>query len=379
VPTLRVLFIGNSFTYVNNLPELVTGMAAAMTKPVTIESRQVTVGGATLRQLWRAGPAVDAIRGSRWDFVVLQEQSGLGATMVNGESLINDPSVLFWPAVRTFDAEIKRAGAKTVLLQTWGPPKGTRNYDALAHAYFTIGREIGALVIPAGLAWQRVLAARPSAPLHMADGSHPAPAGSYLTALMTVATLTGAMPTGVPLTIRGHPTGLDGRPADSVGSLAAIDSTTLRLFRRVATSVREEVARAGGYPAVRRPVMPALAPMPPARPVAPSVLGGHWKGTLRLFMGDGAPFELDISARPDGSYQATAAVQLGTVHRQDAADFTVARDELAFSIASPVDSAVRIQFRGVLAAGDRLEGRAALLSEERSWNFTGSWTVTKQQ
>src|SRR5262245_55033615 len=64
---IRILFIGNSFTYVNNLPELVRGMAAALPSPIEIETKQVTVGGATLMQLWNGGPALAAIRGSRWD------------------------------------------------------------------------------------------------------------------------------------------------------------------------------------------------------------------------------------------------------------------------------------------------------------------------
>ena len=45
---LRVLFIGNSYTYFHNLPGIVEGLAAGLKPPRTVEAERVTVGGATL-------------------------------------------------------------------------------------------------------------------------------------------------------------------------------------------------------------------------------------------------------------------------------------------------------------------------------------------
>lgn len=377
---IRVLFIGNSYIYVNNLPELVRGLAAGMTSPVQVETEQVTLGGATLRQLWEAGPALVAIRRAGWDYVVLQEQSTLGATLVNGQSVVTDPNRLFWPYVRLFDREIKNHGGRTVLLETWGQRGEARNFDALAHAYFTIGKELNAVVIPAGLAWQRALAERGELPLYMADGSHPAPVGSYLLGLATLATLLDRVPDAAPLSIRGHATGLDGRPADSLGTLASIDSATFQLFRRVVVEVRREITRAGGYLSVRRPAMPAARPIPPGRPIPSGALAGTWKGTLQLFnVPGGQPLTVEIRIGSGGDpYIGTAVIELDAPIREDPLDVTIDGQEVRFSIRSPIDQDVRIQFQGVLTADDRLEGRASIVSEERGWDFTGAWSATRR-
>jgi len=48
-----------------------------------------------------------------------------------------------------------------------------------------------------GLAWQRAVGQRPGIALWDSDGSHPAPAGSYLAACVFYATLFGESPAGL--------------------------------------------------------------------------------------------------------------------------------------------------------------------------------------
>lgn len=52
---LRVLFIGNSYTYYNNLPQLLAGLAASARPARVLEPEMLTVGGATLKRLWDDG------------------------------------------------------------------------------------------------------------------------------------------------------------------------------------------------------------------------------------------------------------------------------------------------------------------------------------
>src|SRR5690349_6622272 len=104
----RVLFIGNSYTYFNNLPQMFAGLSASAKPPQTVETEMVVVGGATLKGLWENGRALEALKGGRWDYVVLQEQSTLGAApMINGVVQISDPKT-FHEYARRFDAEIKK-------------------------------------------------------------------------------------------------------------------------------------------------------------------------------------------------------------------------------------------------------------------------------
>ena len=115
---LRVLFVGNSYTYFNNAPEIFAELARAQAPGRTIEARMVAIPGETLISLWQRSNAREILRSSKWDYVVLQDQSQLGDGLREGKFVVNEPTLLHW-GVRLFDAEIKKHGAKTVLLLTW--------------------------------------------------------------------------------------------------------------------------------------------------------------------------------------------------------------------------------------------------------------------
>src|SRR5439155_14187098 len=71
---LQVLFIGNSFTYRNDLPKMVAELAkAGGQRPLHYE--QETPGGCTLEKHWIDGKALAKIQSRQWDFVVLQDHS----------------------------------------------------------------------------------------------------------------------------------------------------------------------------------------------------------------------------------------------------------------------------------------------------------------
>ena len=71
--TTRVLFLGNSYTYYNDLPQLLTDLAADMGH--VVETAANTPGGYTLQGHASNDTSLDLIAEGGWDFVVLQEQS----------------------------------------------------------------------------------------------------------------------------------------------------------------------------------------------------------------------------------------------------------------------------------------------------------------
>ena len=75
--------------------------------------------------------------------------------------------------------------------------------NELTDAYVSIGRELGAIVAPVGVAWQRVLGGKSSMKLHDRDGSHPNAWGTYLAACVFVAAVLGVSPLGLPADFRG--------------------------------------------------------------------------------------------------------------------------------------------------------------------------------
>ncbi|MCC6661521.1 MAG: hypothetical protein IT437_11615 [Phycisphaerales bacterium] len=184
--TVRALFIGNSFTARNDVPGLIAAMAKE--KGHTLTSRLISRGGASLKMHFNKGDATKAIESGDFDTVVLQEQSTL--PVKNAER--------FHENVRLFDPVIRAAKARMVLYLTWARRHSPQNQALLTDAYASIGNELKAVVAPAGVAWQRVLRARPDITLHDKDDSHPTLAGSYLAACVLFATLFGESPVGTP-------------------------------------------------------------------------------------------------------------------------------------------------------------------------------------
>ncbi len=190
-PRIKVLFIGNSYTFGHDLPTLIAQIADAAGQPARFDPTMIAVGGATLDDHWRSGEARAALARGGWDYVVLQEQS---------LRPIADPSAMH-RAVRLFDGEIKRQGGKTVLFLTWARQQSPADQRAIDDAYTRIARELGAIVAPVGSAWQHAQRDAPQVALYEADQSHPTLAGSYLAACVFYATFYGKSPAGVANTV----------------------------------------------------------------------------------------------------------------------------------------------------------------------------------
>jgi hypothetical protein len=190
---LKVLFVGNSFTARNDLPSLIAGLATARGK--VLEHRLISAGGASLRAHWNAGEAAEAIREGGYDAVVLQEQSTLP---VKNAARMHEN-------VRLLDGAITAAGAKTVLYMTWARLNAPDSQKAITDAYTAIGKELGATVVPVGLAWERFLRDNDRPVLHDRDQSHPTVAGSYLAACVFLAALFRESPVGVDADVPGLP------------------------------------------------------------------------------------------------------------------------------------------------------------------------------
>ena len=245
---LRVLFIGNSFTYVNDLPHLTARIASSANEPKILETRMVAGGGASLKSHWDDGQALAAIKGARWDYVVLQEQSALP---------VNNPKVMHEYA-RLFDAEIRRAGARTVFYLTWTREDHPEKQAAITEAYMSIAGELGALVAPVGLAWQRALKEKGGLKLHHEDKLHANPTGTYMAACVFYAVFYGKSPEG--LTRRLIDTQLGTDREGAAIDLDNLGETDAHLIQRIAWQTVQETEKpkpvqraSGGITTARSP------------------------------------------------------------------------------------------------------------------------------
>lgn len=219
---IRVLFIGNSYTYFNNLPEMLSKLVAST--GASIETEMVARGGATLQQHWEEGLALKALKQGHWNYVVLQEQSLLP---------INDPATMHKYA-KMFDAEIKQVGAKTVFYLTWARQNRPETQAALTEAYTKISRELGALLASAGTAWQSAIKENPQLVLHLPDQSHPNSAGSYLTACVFYSLLFSKSPENLPGHLEGRSAKTDGRINEESSELVNLSKADALFLQRIA-------------------------------------------------------------------------------------------------------------------------------------------------
>jgi len=183
-----VLFIGNSLTFFNKMPDMVKYLAGHAPKPLDIEVDSHTAGGATIERHWVNGEALKKIRRGGWTYIVLQGQSVEALT--NKEGLFKH--------IRLFDGEIRKSGAKTLLYMTWALQKSPQDQQGITDAYDEIGKEIGARVIPVGVARENLLKLKPDASFYLPDGKHPSPQGTYLAACLFYTMLSGHSPMGLP-------------------------------------------------------------------------------------------------------------------------------------------------------------------------------------
>lgn len=186
---LRVLFIGNSLTYVNNLPEIVAKMAksAKQKKP---DFKMAAYPDFSLEDHWGKGDAHKLLAEQKWDYVVMQQGPSAGQ---EGRQVLIDYS-------KKFAEEIARAGAKPAFYMVWPSADRIKDLTGVGASYSAAAKEVSGLFLPAGMAWLEAWKRDPKIELYSSDGFHPNGAGSYLAALVIYQRLYGQSPIGLPHT-----------------------------------------------------------------------------------------------------------------------------------------------------------------------------------
>jgi hypothetical protein len=224
--SLSVLFIGNSYTYVNDLPAVFNNLTTSLSDIATIDSK--TNGGFTF-QNHLDDPATHVKIGSKkWDYVVLQGQSQEPSFPTGQVNQYTLP-----PAVSLADSVYANwYCSQAMYFMTWGRQNGDPQWDSintfdkmnvrLRNAYVRIADSAKASVCPVGIAWKYVRDTYPTINLYSGDGSHPSMEGTYLAACTFYASLYRKSPVGA-----SYVAGLDPTIAGQLqgaAELAVLDS-----------------------------------------------------------------------------------------------------------------------------------------------------------
>ena len=166
---MRILFIGNSHTFYNDMPAILAGLARK--EGILCEVTMIAHGGWYLEQ-HQAEPEIRFnILHGHYDYVVLQEHAH---PFGPEEKMLN--------AAGTLCAWIREAGSIPVAYMTWARKGKEEEQPVMTAAYRRMAEEQNALLAPVGEKWWEYLHANPDAEMYNEDGAHASEAGSAFAA-----------------------------------------------------------------------------------------------------------------------------------------------------------------------------------------------------
>lgn len=186
----RILYIGNSYTNVNNLPDLVFQLGLTSGDSLIYDSN--TPGGYYLQTHCSDATTLSKINAQSWDYVVLQGQSQEPSIDPVSVSLNTLPYAIRLDSL----IAVNNSCTRTVFFETWGrkygdqqncgwyPPVCTYSgmQDRLRSSYKIFADTCKGLMAPVGEAFRLSRQMDSTINLYNADFSHPSPEGSYLAA-----------------------------------------------------------------------------------------------------------------------------------------------------------------------------------------------------
>lgn len=188
--TKNVLFVGNSYTYINNMPQMVSDLAASVGDQLTFSTSAIS--SYSLLEHSTNTATLNLIRQGGWDYVILQEYSQWPSQSID----FVEQNV--YPYAQYLDSEIHKYSptAQTIFYMTWGRRDGDESRcsyypevctyigmdDLTRERYMSMAETNHALISPVGPVWRYIRENYPTIELYIADGSHPSVAGSYAAA-----------------------------------------------------------------------------------------------------------------------------------------------------------------------------------------------------
>ena len=222
--TLRVLFVGNSYIYYNNLPQMVSALSDSLnTKLICKKS---TFGGSTLGDHWNSRKGLrtrEILEKEKFDIVVIQDNSMWPLEHADSVSMFG----------KLFCDLIKSKNATPYIYNTWSREATPQTQPAINKVYEALALETGSVLVPVGSVWAEAKVQKPNTQLYVSDGSHPSPLGTFLIALCFVKKITGVLPTKY-ATVYNYP-GIDN---ESIRLMQVAENDILFFSKLVNNSVK---------------------------------------------------------------------------------------------------------------------------------------------
>ena len=175
----RILFLGNSLTYTNDLPDLVR--KEALQRGLKIRADMIALPDYAIIDHWVDGKARERIETGKYDFVIVQQ----------GPSSLEPGKQLLIEGGRKFSELCSKNNARLCYFMVWPSIHNYASFGAVIRNHEEAARVNGALLCPVGQVWKFYIDTTGSYEYYGPDGFHPSVKGSQVAAQVIVTSLIG--------------------------------------------------------------------------------------------------------------------------------------------------------------------------------------------
>ncbi len=171
---LNILFIGNSLTYTNNLPQLVKKHAKL--KGIEINTKMIAFPNYAIEDHWNDGQVQKLISSKKYDFVILQQ----------GPSSQSDGRKMLIEYGEKYSNLCKLNEVKLCYFMVWPSLNYYYTFDDVIKNYKDAASINSSILLPVGKIWKDYIDSSKDNEYYSSDGFHPSIKGSQITANVIV-------------------------------------------------------------------------------------------------------------------------------------------------------------------------------------------------
>ena len=177
--TVKILFVGNSLTYTNNLPSLVE--KEAKKRGFKLKATSLAYPNYAIIDHWNDGELQKRIMSKNYDFVVVQQGP---SSQEDGRKMLIEDGALLKKLCDKYET-------KLAYFMVWPSQTYFHTFEGVIKNHRDAASENDAILCPVGEAWKAYFDENQDYSLYGMDGFHPSPKGSRLAAQVIVDTLFG--------------------------------------------------------------------------------------------------------------------------------------------------------------------------------------------
>ncbi len=174
---IKILFVGNSLTYTNQLPLLVE--KEAKEHGLIVHTSLVAYPNYAIEDHWNDGKVRQLLEKERYDFLILQQGP---SSLAEGRQMLLDYGAKFKSVCEAQQTQL-------VFYMVWPSLRYYQSFDKVIQNYTNAAQSTDALLCPVGSVWKAYIEQTKDRSYYGPDGFHPSEKGSTVAAQVIVKTL----------------------------------------------------------------------------------------------------------------------------------------------------------------------------------------------